>query len=208
MTSYGPGVGVDINQPQSPAVIYDPMLGSSVASTFDTPSTVTMTKATPGVISWAAHGLPAGTGIKFATTGALYTGLVAGTEVFVSSAGLASGSFQVADTYAHAIAGTNSNATSGSQSGVQTVYAVHSTLFTPFPLKPFNISLWGTFAGSVQLERSFDGLTFLPVTAAGTQLCIWTAPASESWEEDMANVFYRLNNTVFTSGTLNYLVNQ
>src|ERR1017187_254459 len=176
---------------------------SPVQSTFAAPATVTMTAAVPGVVSWAAHGLPAGTGVKFATTGALYTGLVAGTEVFVSSASLASGSFQVADTYAHAIAGTNSIATTGSQSGVQTAYAVHSTLFTPFPLKPFNTSLWGTFSGSVQLERSFDGLTFFPVTAAGTQLCIWTAPASESWEEDMANVFYRLNNTVYTSGTIN-----
>src|ERR1019366_1120529 len=187
MTSYGPGVGVDINHPQSPSVIYDP-IGSSVAATFATPATVTIDIATIGLIHWTAHGLPAGTGIKLSTTGALPTGLVGGTEVFVSAAGLASGSFQVADTYAHAIIGTNSIGTSGSQSGVQTAYAVHSAYFTPKGERSSNISLWGTFAGSVQLERSSDGLLFIPVKAAGTQF-IWTAPASESFEEGQEGMY-------------------
>jgi hypothetical protein len=71
----------------------------------------------------------------------------------------------------------------------------------------FNVSIWGTGAGSVQLERSYDGVLFLPVTEAA-QICAWTAPASESWKEDQVGVFYRLNNTVYTSGTFNYLISQ
>lgn len=48
-------------------------------------SVVTMTVAAPGVISWTAHGLEAGTAIKFSTTGALPTGLTAGTTYYVVS---------------------------------------------------------------------------------------------------------------------------
>jgi hypothetical protein len=39
----------------------------------------------PGVVSWEAHGHPAGTPVKFATTGTLPAPLVAGTEYFVHS---------------------------------------------------------------------------------------------------------------------------
>jgi len=48
-------------------------------------SPVTLTIANPGVVTWAAHGLPANTSIYFTTNGALPTGIVAGTEYFVKS---------------------------------------------------------------------------------------------------------------------------
>lgn len=77
------------------------------------------------------------------------------------------------------------------------------------PSAGFNVSLWGTFVGSVQLERSFDnGTTWLPLTAAGTPLYVWTAPASEVCEEPEAGVLYRLNCTAYTSGTVNYRLSQ
>ncbi len=84
---------------------------------------VTISIASPGVVSWTAHGLIAGNPVTFATTGALPTGLTAGTLYYVSSASLTSNSFVVADTSAHGIAGTNSINTSGSQSGIQSVTA-------------------------------------------------------------------------------------
>lgn len=110
--------------------IYTPMLevmtaapGFPTSPYPENAATVTTSSATPCVVSWAAHGLPAGTPVFFQTTGALYTGLTANTVVYVSTTGLVAGAFQVADTQAHALAGTNSIATSGSQSGVQTCVA-------------------------------------------------------------------------------------
>lgn len=78
-------------------------------------STVTMTIASPAVVSWASHGLAIGTPIVFTTTGALPTGLVAGTTYYVASAGYGANSFQVAATK-----GGASINTSGTQSGVHT----------------------------------------------------------------------------------------
>lgn len=81
--------------------------------------TVTMTIATPAVASLATHGYVAGTAIKFSTTGALPTGVVAGTIYYVSATGLAAGTFQFSAT-----PGGTSVATTGTQSGVHSVYAV------------------------------------------------------------------------------------
>ena len=51
-------------------------------------------------------------------------------------------------------------------------------------------------------------MTWLPITAAGAQLYKWTAPASESNQDDEANVQYRLDCTVFTSGAASYRISQ
>ena len=59
------------------------------------------------------------------------------------------------------------------------------------------------------MQRSFDaGTTWLPLTAAGIPFYRWSAPASESAEEDEAGVLYRLNCTSYSSGTLTYRVSQ
>lgn len=86
-------------------------------------STVTISIAAPGVISWSSHGLPIGGPVVFGTTIALPTGLVAGTVYYVSATGYGADSFVVADTQAHAVAGVNNVTTSGSQSGVQSASA-------------------------------------------------------------------------------------
>lgn len=80
-------------------------------------STVTMTIASPGVISWTAHGLAAGVGVKFSTTGALPTGLVAGTTYYVVSP--TTDAFSVAATPGGAAINTT-----GTQSGVHTATSV------------------------------------------------------------------------------------
>ena len=84
-----------------------------------------------------------------------------------------------------------------------------SETLAPHAGRGFNVSLWGAFAGAVRLERSFDaGTTWLPISAAGTPLYTWTAPASESAQEDEAGVLYRLNCTAYTSGTITYRLSQ
>lgn len=81
-----------------------------------------------------------------------------------------------------------------------------SASFAPLG-RDFNVSLWGTFVGSVQLERTFDnGANWLPITADGTQLYVWTAPASESASDPEQQPVYRLNCTAYTSGTVNYRI--
>lgn len=76
-------------------------------------TTITVTIATPGVVSWTAHGLENGDPVVFTTTGALPTGLTASTTYYVVSK--ATDTFQIAAT----IGGSAIN-TTGSQSGVHT----------------------------------------------------------------------------------------
>ncbi len=49
-------------------------------------STVTITIAAPGVVTWAAHGLSINDTIRFTTSGALPTGLSAGTTYYIEAA--------------------------------------------------------------------------------------------------------------------------
>lgn len=84
-----------------------------------TEATVTMTIASPAVVSWTAHGLKAGDPVRFYTTGALPTGVTANTTYYVIAAGLTADSFRFSAT----LGGSAVN-TSGAQSGVHT--AVHA----------------------------------------------------------------------------------
>lgn len=76
----------------------------------------TITIASPAVISWPAHGLSVNDPVVFTTTGALPTGIEAGTTYFVASAGFATDSFRVSAT-----AGGAAIDTSGTQSGTHTI---------------------------------------------------------------------------------------
>jgi len=79
-------------------------------------STVTITIASPAVISWPSHGFQPDAAVVFNTTSALPTGLVAGTVYFV----------QVLDEDTFAVSATvhgTAITTSGSQSGTHTGFA-------------------------------------------------------------------------------------
>lgn len=80
-------------------------------------STVTMTIATPCVITWLAHGLVSGQRVQFTTTGALPTGLSVSTTYWVNV--ISSDTFRVSSSLANLQAGTYI-ATSGTQVGVHT----------------------------------------------------------------------------------------
>ena len=79
---------------------------------------VTMTIASPCVVSWIGHGLAVNQPVVFTTTGALPTGLVAGTTYYLISAGLTADAFQISATVGGAAIDT-----SGTQSGVHTATA-------------------------------------------------------------------------------------
>ncbi|UEM08245.1 hypothetical protein J4G43_025830 [Bradyrhizobium barranii subsp. barranii] len=83
---------------------------------------VTITIGSPGVVTWNSHGMPDGTAVVFNTSGALPTGLTAGTTYYTING--ATNSLQVAAT----VGGAPIN-TSGSQSGVHTATATSPNYF-------------------------------------------------------------------------------
>jgi hypothetical protein len=85
-------------------------------------NTVTISIATPGVVSWTNHRLSAGTPVQFITDGTLPTGLVSGTTYYVLAAGLTPNSFRVGAT-----AGGTAIDTSGSQTGTHTATRTEAT---------------------------------------------------------------------------------
>jgi hypothetical protein len=80
--------------------------------------TATVSIATPAVVTLAAHGWQVGQGIQFATTGALPTGITAGSTYYIIATGFTAGAFQFSTTKGGAAVNTT-----GTQSGVQSVYA-------------------------------------------------------------------------------------
>jgi hypothetical protein len=82
-------------------------------------ATVTITIASPAVVTWTGHGFTTACPVTFTTSGTLPTGLTAGTSVWVIPSSVTANTFQVASSVANALAGTAIN-TSGTQSGTQT----------------------------------------------------------------------------------------
>lgn len=81
-------------------------------------ATITVTIASPGVVTDTAHGFSADQAVMFRTSGALPTGLVANTYYYVLAAGLTTNTYQLATT-----PGGTAIVTSGSQSGTHTRYS-------------------------------------------------------------------------------------
>ena len=79
---------------------------------------VTISNATPGVVTWTAHGLANGTPVYFTTTGTLPTGLALATMYFVRNA--ATNTFELAS----AAGAGSSIATSSAGSGTHTAFGL------------------------------------------------------------------------------------
>lgn len=85
-----------------------------------TSATVTISNASPAVVTDASHNMSIGQIINFTTTGALPTGLSVGTNYYVSAHNYSSGSYEVTAGINDALDGTNSINTSSAGSGVHT----------------------------------------------------------------------------------------
>lgn len=88
-----------------------------------TSTTVTITIASPGVVSWTGHGLAADTAIILNTTGALPTGLTVGAIYYVRNP--AANSFELSAT----VGGASIN-TTGSQSGAHSAQLAASWVWS------------------------------------------------------------------------------
>ena len=87
--------------------------GVNIAETSDT---VTISIASPAVVTLSNHDLTPGQAISFSTTGALPTGITAGRTYFVIATSIADGSFLFSETR-----GGSAVNTSGTQSGTHTL---------------------------------------------------------------------------------------
>jgi len=115
-------------------------------------ATVTVTAASPAVVSWTGHPLAIGAPVSFATSGALPTGLSAATTYYVIAAGYGSNSFEIA-----ASRGGSAINTSGTQSGTQTA------TYAPFGAGDFST----TFAVPDMRGRVIAAADNMGGTAAG-----------------------------------------
>jgi hypothetical protein len=108
------------------------LLAGGGASVGPGPNTVTITIASPAVVTYGASGFSnTGTSpVSFTTTGTLPTGIVSGTVYWTVPGSVSGSSFQIASSPANALAGTSIN-TSGTQSGTHTgVMAIPLTTAT------------------------------------------------------------------------------
>jgi hypothetical protein len=95
-----------------------------------TSAAVTISVASPGVVTWPAHGLAANTIVNLSTTGALPTGYTAGTTYYVRNP--TATTFQLS-----ASSGGASINTTGVQSGVHTARALTSAIAFPRTGPPY-----------------------------------------------------------------------
>ncbi|MFZ3289256.1 MAG: hypothetical protein WA191_20750 [Telluria sp.] len=117
--------------------IYQQLLGTA--------STVTLTIAAPCVVSKVAHGYPANQPVKLTTTGALPTGLVAGTTYYVKS--------PTADAFnLSAAPGGAAINTTGVQAGVHTLTA------NAIGQTPATSPTYWTLVGVTNARKMFDEL--------------------------------------------------
>jgi microcystin-dependent protein len=106
-----------------------PDLSTRIPTGYQAPTslgTATITIATPGVVTLAAHGLATGQVVYFTTTGALPTGITATTGRYWVIA-VTTSTFRLAASLANALAGT-AITTSGTQSGTHTVFSANFEL--------------------------------------------------------------------------------
>jgi hypothetical protein len=113
--------------------------------------TATMTIASPCVVTLASNGFSPGQAVRFTTTGALPTGIVAGTTYYAGN--MVGSTFNLYDTEANAITGgaTGRVDTSGSQSGTQT--CEHAARISANPTSGFSVTQYIGVGGTTTVPH-------------------------------------------------------
>jgi len=166
-------------------------------------ATITVTIASPAVVTYTGHGLLAGSPVRFSTTGALPTGITAGTNYYVISAGLTTNTFEISTS----VGGSAVN-TTGSQSGTQTAVAgtgiqnllngitagrgtapalsrSSCILANTNSIANGPTSLLGTYVGTIATDAATATVTFQPLPGA--------ASGGAAAVVDLWNMYNRVN---------------
>jgi hypothetical protein len=147
-------------------------------------ATVTISNATPGVVTHTAHGKEANTPLVFTTTGGLPTGLSLLTQYYISATGLTANTYQVSATAGGASINTSS---AGSGTHTATYGVLNNASGTPLlggalgatsvvtsninATTPLRVSYAGGFNASGQVDligNSTSNLTFSSLSTNGT----------------------------------------
>ena len=186
----------------------------------------TVTIALPAVFTTVGHGFVAGRALALSTTGALPTGLVAGTTYYVIAAGLTADAYQVSLT-----PGGVAVNTSGAQSGVHSVsqqtYIVDANCPHTAPVTKTASKLWSTNVAGDTVRfcktntprdwTTINDAGFLPVglqqsgatnaTALGfyqNKLVVFFADSAQVWTVDVDPAKHQFQQTVDTGTLLPY----
>jgi hypothetical protein len=163
--------------------------------------TFTVTIASPGVFTKTAHGLTAGDKLIFSTTGALPTGLTAGTTYFVIAGGLTSNDFEVSTTD-----GGSAVNTSGSQSGTHTITSHEAILL--------NVSAAGVYTLHVDSVNLADGdvidlRAYQMILTSGTRRAALLASFFDAQHvDDLIKILDPLGNELADTGALRWTLTQ
>ncbi len=138
--------------------------------TFTIPSaTITMTSANPGVTTYTAHGMATtSTPIRYRTTGALPTNIVAGTVYYIRN--IATNTFRMANTPG----GGSINTTAGTQSGTHTCYQPIRVDWTSHGLVAGDTVQFGT-DGTLPTGLSTSTTYYVAALPAPTTNAFWVS---------------------------------
>lgn len=161
--------------------------GDGTTSSEAVGSTVTITIASPGVVTWTGHTFVANDPVYFTTTGALPTGITANTKYYVRNP--ATNTFEISAT-----SGGASINTSGTQSGTHTATGVGAwnSLLTSMGGSPGKGSI---AAGDNIYVKCPAGTTTIDMTASITTTS-GTRTAPINWFFDDGTIWSGANGTI------------
>lgn len=173
--------------------------GDGTTSSEAVGSTVTITIASPGVVTWTGHTLVANDPVYFKTTGALPTGLTAGTKYYVRNP--ATNTFEVSAT-----SGGASINTSGSQSGTHTASGVgawnHVDIITGVAVGNGSIAAGDKI--NIRSKTGNGANANITVTLSGTTNLGSSAASSTSpvtWVLDNGTIWSTIDGTLTFAGS-------
>ncbi len=162
--------------------------------------TFTVTVASPAVFTYNSHGLTAGDKVVLSTTGALPTGLTAGTTYFVISAGLTSNAFEVSTTD-----GGSAVTTTGTQSGTHSLFSEETLL---------DVAVAGSFLLEVDLVNlaAADAVVlriYAIVLTGGTRRVVYIGTYQDAQPVDgVISASVPVSNELTDAGSLRFTLSQ
>jgi len=164
-------------------------------------STVTITNASPAVVTWTNHNLTVGQTVYFSSTGTLPSPLVPGTDYFIIAGGLTTNAFEISLTSGGA-AITTTTVGSGTFTSVKTVGAVTSTVTTNSPSTPVLIT-WTNHNLTVGTRMQFTTTGTLPagLSLVTDYFIIAAGLTANSFEVSASQGGAAINTTTAGSGT-------
>lgn len=117
---------------------------------------VTISIASPAVVTWEGHRLAAGQIVRFATSGELPTGLAIDTDYYVIATGLTDNAFEVSAT-----SGGSAINTSGTQSGTQTATRTEATYQVVIVSDASSHCVENDTVTRISLEEEANAVTYL-----------------------------------------------